>query len=372
MLEEHHALLASAIEELIEREVRPLAAETDEADRLPETALAALAEAGHLGSVLPEPYGSGADILSYVLTVERLAAASPALAWAVVVHVSAAAGIAGSAGDDEHSALLRSLASGERLASFAFTEANAGADFSAIECRAQAADGGYRLTGAKTFISLARRADVFLTLVLAERDGAGAGPTMLLVDRAADGFAAGSPLQGMGMRGIGWGELVFDGCAVPAASLVGEEGKGTRVVYAMARPYLLGAAALGVGIAGGTVELVRAQLREREVKGHPLGDHEALQHRLADLSARVEAARSLAYRSCLDDDWRSPLPFQAKLFASETALDVTRAAMQIGGATAYEHGSAIERMTRDAFALTLHFENNDLLRGFLGRTLLQG
>lgn len=371
MLEEHHALLASAIE-LIEREVRPLAAETDEADRLPETALAALAEAGHLGSVLPEPYGSGADILSYVLTVERLAAASPALAWAVVVHVSAAAGIAGSAGDDEHSALLRSLASGERLASFAFTEANAGADFSAIECRAQAADGGYRLTGAKTFISLARRADVFLTLVLAERDGAGAGPTMLLVDRAADGFAAGSPLQGMGMRGIGWGELVFDGCAVPAASLVGEEGKGTRVVYAMARPYLLGAAALGVGIAGGTVELVRAQLREREVKGHPLGDHEALQHRLADLSARVEAARSLAYRSCLDDDWRSPLPFQAKLFASETALDVTRAAMQIGGATAYEHGSAIERMTRDAFALTLHFENNDLLRGFLGRTLLQG
>lgn len=371
MLEEHHKLLASAIEELIEQEVRPLAAETDEADRLPEAALAALARAGHLGSVLPEPYGAGADLLSYVLTVERLASASPALAWAVVVHVSAAAGIAGFAGE-ESSELLRSLARGERLASFAFTEANAGADFSAIECRAEATAGGYRLTGAKAFISLARRADVFLTLVLAERDGAVAGPTMLLVDREAPGFATGSPLRGMGMRGIAWGELVFDGCAVPASDLVGEEGKGTRVVYAMARPYLLGAAALGVGIAGGTVELVRTQLRQREVKGRPLGDHEALQHRLTDLSARVEAARALAYRSCLDDDPRSPLPFQAKLFASETALDVTRAALQLGGATAYEHGSPIERMTRDAFALTLHFENNDLLRGFLGRTLLQG
>ena len=106
--------------------------------------------------------------------------------------------------------------------------------------------------------------------------------------------------------------------------------------------------------------------------GKTLGGLEALQFRVADLSARLEAARALVYRACGETDPRSVLPFQAKLFASETALDVTRAALQLGGATGFAEDADLQRLARDAFAVPLHFENNDFLRRFVGRTLLGG
>ena len=362
-------LLIESLDGLLKREVAPVAAQIDRDNAFPEAAMAALGKAGYLSCVLPEPYGTGGDLLSYALAVERIAAVSPSLAWAVVVHASATMAIA-SAGDDEQKRrFLPALATGERLASFAFTETSAGADFFAIECAARATGGGYQVRGSKAFISLASRADLFVTLTAAQRDGERVGPTMLLIERESSGFSMGSSLRGMGMRGIGWGELVFDDCHVPGANLLGQEGKGTRVVFGMAGPYLLGAAALGVGIASGAYELTRSHLRERTVNEKPIGGFEALQFRMADLSAKVEAARALVYRACQEEDPRSLLPFQAKLFASEAALDLARAAVQLGGASGYAEGSPIERLARDAFAVTLHFENNDFLRRFLGRTL---
>lgn len=371
MLQEQHRLIVEAIDGLLENEVVPIATAIDREDRFPAGPLAALGAGGYLGGVLPEPYGEGSDLLSFAVVVERAAAASPPLAWAIVVHASAMMAIAGSGSDEQRRRLLPALATGERLASFAFTEANAGADFFAIDCTARAAGDEYLVNGSKAFISMASRADVFVTLVVAERDGERTGPTMLVLERDLEGFATGGSLRGMGMRGIAWGELVLTDCRVPIANLLGQEGKGPRVVYGMAGPYLLGAAALSLGIATAAYESARTHVRDRRVNDQPIGEHEALQFRLAELSAKVEATRSLVYRACLDDDPRSFLPFQAKLFASETALDVTRAAVQLAGATGYVEGSAIERLARDAFAVTLHFENNDFLRSFVGRTLVQ-
>jgi alkylation response protein AidB-like acyl-CoA dehydrogenase len=371
MINADHQHLIEALDDFVAKEVEPVARRIDQRDEFPKSTLSALGAAGYLGSVLPEPHGAGGDLLAFALTVERVAAVSPSLAWAIVVHVSAATAIASSGSEELKTRLLPRLATGEQLASFAFTESEAGADFFAIQSIARTTEAGYELKGAKTFISLAEQADLFVTLVLVERGGEKVGPTMLLVERSASGFATGTRLSGMGMRGIGWGELLFDGCPVSAASRLGEEGKGTRVVVGMAAPYLLGAAALGAGIASGAYEAARSHLRERTVKGTPIGDHEALQFRVADLSAKVEAARALVYRACADTDPRSFLPFQAKLFATETALDVTRVAVQLGGATNYAEGSLIERLARDAYAATLHFENNDFLRAFVGRALVQ-
>jgi alkylation response protein AidB-like acyl-CoA dehydrogenase len=366
-----HGDLSGALDDFVAREVEPVAARTDQHDEFPTNALRGLGAAGYLASALPEPYGGGDGLLPLALSVERIAMVSPSLAWAVVVHVSAAMAIASTGTREQQERRLPRLVTGEDLASFAFTETGAGADFFAIESVARAADDGYEVKGAKAFISLADQADLFVTLTSAEREGERVGPTMLVVERTAPGFSTGSRMRGMGMRGIGWGELLFDQCRVPAADRLGEEGKGIRVVYGMAGPYLVGAAALGAGIAAGAYEAARTHLRERSVKGSPIGDHEALQFRLADLSAKVEAARALVYRACADTDPRSFLPFQAKLFATETALDVTRSAVQLGGASSYVEGSRIERLARDAYAATLHFENNDFLRSFVGRTLVQ-
>ncbi len=363
--------LIDALADFVAREVQPIAPRIDRDDEFPRDALSALGAAGYLGSVLPEPHGGGHGLAPFALTVERIAMVSPSLAWATVVHVSAAMAIASSGTEELKARWLPRLASGEQLASFAFTETGAGADFFAIESTARATDDGYEVKGAKAFISLADQADLFVTLVSAEREGERVGPTMLAVERSAPGLATGSRLRGMGMRGIGWGELLLDGCRVPAGNRLGEEGKGTRVVFGMAGPYLLGAAALGAGIAAGAYEAARAHLRERTVKSSPIGDHQALQFRVADLSAKVEAARALVYRACADTDPRSLLPFQAKLFATEAALDVTRSVVQLGGASNYAEGSLIERLARDAYAATLHFENNDFLRSFVGRTLVQ-
>lgn len=371
MSDTYHDQLAEALDNFVTKEIGPVARQIDQDDEFPSATLAALGAAGYLGSVLPEPHGGGGDLLSFALIIERIAAVSPSLAWAVVVHVSAATAVSSNGSEELKSRLLPDLASGKQLASFAFTESGAGADFFAIESIARATEIGYELRGTKSFISLADRADLFVTLAFAERGGEKVGPTMLLVDRSAGGVSTGSRLRGMGMHGIGWGELLFDGCQVSEGNRLGEEGKGTRVVYGMAGPYLLGAAALGVGIASGAYEAARTHLRDRTVKGKSIGDHEALQFRVADLSAKVEAARSLVYRACTETDPRSFLPFQAKLFATETALDVTRMAVQLGGATNYAEGSLIERLARDAYASTLHFENNDFLRAFVGRTLVQ-
>jgi alkylation response protein AidB-like acyl-CoA dehydrogenase len=371
MSDTDHQQLIAALDDFVKTKVEPVARSIDRHDEFPKSTLSALGKAGYLASVLPEPHGAGEDLAAFALTVERVAAVSPSLAWAIVVHVSAAQAIHSSGTEELKARLLPSLASGEQLASFAFTESGAGADFFAIESVARVTEAGYELKGGKTFISLAEQADVFVTLAFAERDGEKVGPTMLLVERSTTGFATGSSLAGMGMRGVGWGELLFDGCPVPEASRLGEEGKGTRVVFGMAAPYLLGAAALGVGIAAGAYEAARSHLRDRTVKGTSIGDHEALQFRLADLSAKVEAARALVLRACANTDPRSFLPFQAKLFATEAALDVTRAAVQLGGATNYVEGSLIERLARDAYAATLHFENNDFLRAFVGRMLVQ-
>jgi butyryl-CoA dehydrogenase len=367
-----HRDVTEALADFVAREVEPFAARTDQRDEFPENALRALGTAGYLASALPKPHGAGDGLLPFALCVERIAMVSPSLAWATVVHVSAAMAIATTGTRQQQERWLPRLVTGEQLASFAFTETGAGADFFAIESAARAADDGYEVKGAKAFISLAFQADLFVTLTAAEREGESVGPTMLVIERTAPGFSTGSHMRGMGMRGIGWGELLLDGCRVPFGDRLGEEGKGTRVVYGMAGPYLVGAAALGAGIAAGAYEAARSHLRERSVKGSPIGDHEALQFRVADLSAKVEAARALVYRACADKDPRSFLPFQAKLFATETALDVTRSAVQLGGASSYVEGSLIERLARDAYAATLHFENNDFLRGFVGRTLVKG
>ena len=126
MFEDHHALLTATLDDLVEREIRPIAARIDEDDVFPEDGMAVLAGAGHLGSTLPEPYGPGGDLLSYALTVERIAQASPSLAWALVVHVSATMAVANAGTEEQKARLLPSLGSGDRLASFAFTEAGAG------------------------------------------------------------------------------------------------------------------------------------------------------------------------------------------------------------------------------------------------------
>ncbi len=371
MLSEDHRLIAESVDEIVERTVQPIAVETDQSDNFPGGAFEVLGKAGYLGALLPEPHGTGGDLLGYALVVERLAAVSPSLAWAVVVHVSATAAIASTGTDDQRAKYLPTLATGEQLASFAFTEANAGADFFAIDSLVRKEESGCTANGSKSFISLGHHANVFVTLLGFERDGKNLGPTMFLVERDRKGFAVSSSLRGMGIRGIGWGDLVFDDYPLTDADLLGEEGKGTRVVFGMAGPYLLGAAALGLGIAHGAYDSARRHLAERKVKDAPIGDHEALQFRVADLSAKVEAARSLVYRACLDSDPQSFLPFQAKLFATETALDITRAAVQLHGANGYVEGSLIERLARDAYAATLHFENNDFLRSFVGRTLVR-
>ncbi len=373
MLEERHVLVQRAVREVVERAVRPVAARVDREDSFPREALRALGAAGYLGSLVPEPYGGGgADLLSYALTIEALAAVSPSVAWIVVVHSSATMAIAATGTEEQKRRWLPALARGERLASFAFTEANAGADFFAAECTARAAEAGYEVRGSKIFISLATEADCFLVLARTEREAKNVGLSMLVVERGTAGFAVGARLRGMGMRGIGWGEIVLEECRLAEAARLGPEGKGTRAVFGMAGAYLLGAAALALGIADGAYQGFSARLRSRAVAGKMLGGLEALQFRMADLSARLEAARALVYRACGETDPRSVLPFQAKLFASETALDVTRAALQLGGATGFAEDADLQRLARDAFAVPLHFENNDFLRRFVGRTLLGG
>ncbi len=373
MLTEEHTLLRETLQQVVAREVAPRASAIDSQNAFPWEALKALKQVGLFGLLLPESDGgAGRDLLSFALGVECIAASSPSTAWIYVVHTSSTLGIASTGSDEQKNRLLPALVTGDRLATFAFTEPNAGADFAAIEARASRRDEAYVLDGSKCFISLAGEAEVYIVLARTPREEGPPGHSMFVIERATPGFSAEPCHRGMGMGGIAWGELRFDECRIPRENLLGEEGRGMRVLFGMANAYLLGGAALALGVAQGSFSETARHLSERRRKADdpPIGSLEALQFRMADMGAQVEAIRSLVYRACIDEDPRSSLPFAAKLFASETALDIARMALQLQGATGYAVESTTQRLLRDAFAIPLHFENNDFLRRFLGRTLI--
>src|SRR5205807_275068 len=336
----------------------PSAASYEEKKEFPRELFRQLGDMGLAGIPYDERYGGGGQsFLAYLEVIEEIARAYLALAVGMSVHHLCAFGIHEFGSEDLKQRYLPRLFSGEWLGAYALSEASSGSDAAALKTRAEpGADAEpYRLTGSKRFISHAGEAECYL--VMARTGGEGPqGISAFVVEKGWDGFDFGRLEDKMGWQSSPMRELLFEGCEVPAANLVGEEGIGFTVALAALDGGRLGISACSTGLAQAALDAAIGFTKERRQFGRPVAEFEAVQFMLADMATEIEAARRLYREVARARDAGEPSgtgASMAKLFASDVAMRVTTDAVQLHGGYGYMAEYAVERYMREAKALQI-------------------
>ena len=368
-LSPQHSTFRSAVREIAQGVVRPLAEEVDREHRYPDEAVRAAIEAGLMGVLIPREYGgAGLDALAFELCIEELAQACASTAVIVDVHTSVGTEPILLFGDDEQKKKwLPRLATGEILGAFALTEPSSGSDAASLKTSARRNGAGYVLNGSKVFITNIGRAGLYVVFARTGPDERAAGVTAFLVPADAPGVRIGQVFDKMGLNGSPTGELLLENVSVPAANRLGREGQGFQVAMRALDSGRIGISGQALGIAQAAVDEARDLMRG---SGHEQGDD----FTLADMATRVESARLLAYHAA----WRCSrgVPFtreasMAKLHCTDTAMQIALDALQIAGKDGARQGSPFERHVRDAKALQIYEGSNQVQRVVIARQLVR-
>ena len=362
-LSKQQQMVQKMYREFAENEVKPLAKKVDAEEYFPKENVEKMGKLGMMGIYFPtEVGGAGGDVLSYVMAVEELSKVCGTTGVIVSAHTSLCAAPIYENGTPEQKAkYLPKLCSGEWLGAFGLTEPGAGTDAQGQQTIAKE-DGDYWvLNGSKIFITNAGFADVFIVIAVTDNvlDKRGR-PTKLcsafIVERTDPGFSVGKAEDKMGIRGSSTCELIFEDCRIPKDRMLGVRGKGFQLAMATLDGGRIGIASQALGIAEGALEETVAYVKERKQFGRAIAAFQNTQFELAEMKARVEAAKYLVYAAALKKQQAmdgakvrySVEAAQAKLIAARTASDVTRRCLQLFGGYGYTRDYPIERMMRDA------------------------
>ena len=356
--------------------IAPAAGERDRNGTFPREAIETLGDAGLLGMVVSEKNG-GADASrrAFAMFATELARACASTALVAVSHVIAEKAIEAAATDLVKKKWLPQMTAGRALGAFAVHEPNSGSNAGAITTKAEKEGNEYVVNGSKFFITSAGEADVYLVLVRTDPEKGPQGMSTLLIERDASGLSFGQPEDKMGLRSTSSREMFFNNCRVPETNLLGVEGGGLQVISQNVIGWgFLGAAGISVGIAKSSVDLAVQHAKERTIAGQSIGAHQAVQSLITDMIIQSEAAEALL-SACADKADASPASaningFKAKLFASESAVEVTNKAIQVMGGHGYCRDYTVERLFRDARGLTLHFKTSEWLRQDIAKAAL--
>jgi alkylation response protein AidB-like acyl-CoA dehydrogenase len=352
--------------------VVPSVASYEEKKEFPRELFRQAAEMGLAGIPYEEAYGGGGQpYLHYLTVLEEVATGSLPLAVSLSVHHLCAFGIHEFGSEDLKQRYLPRLFSGEWLGAYALTEASSGSDAASLRTRADRRTNHYLLTGSKRFITHAGEAEVYLVMARTGPEGP-EGISAFVVDKERQGLEFGKLEEKMGWHSSPMREVLFEGCEVPAADLVGEEGIGFRIALAALDGGRLGIAACSVGLAQAALDASVAFTRDREQFGRPVIANQAVQFMLADMAVGVEASRRLyrevaRARDAGEDD--SVGASMAKVLASDTAMRVTTDAVQLHGGYGYMQEYPVERFMREAKALQIVEGTNQVQRMIIGRDL---
>ncbi len=349
----------------------PQAAALDREDRFPAEAFEALAAEGFAGLCVPEIYGgAGADFLAYVLLLEEVSRADAGFGATLAVHTSAGTlPILDYGTEDQRRRWVPPLARGEKIGCFALTEPAAGSDAAAIEAVAEPAEGGYRLTGHKQWITNGRVASTMLVFARAP-----AGVTAFVVPMDAEGISFGVHARKMGVISATTDDVRLDNVFVPEEDRLGEEGHGLRVALGTLDGGRIGIAAQAVGIAEAAFRYAARYAAERSTFGKPIAEHQAVAFKLADMQTGVQAARLLTYEAAWMKDRgmrHTEAGARAKLFASRVANEVTYEAVQVLGGHGYMKDHPVERHYRDARVTEIYEGTSEIQRLVISRGILQ-
>ncbi|HBA85760.1 MAG TPA: acyl-CoA dehydrogenase [Verrucomicrobia bacterium] len=364
------------VRRIAKERIAPTAGERDGNGAFPREAIEVLADGGLLGMVVSEKYG-GADAsrTALALLATELGRACASTALVTVSHIIAEKAIETAATDFVRGKWLPKMMAGRALGAFAVHESNSGSNAGAITTTARCDGDEYIVNGSKFFITSAGEADVYLVLVRTDPDKNPQGTSALLVEKETQGLSFGRAEDKMGLRSSSSREMFFNDCRVPVANLLGVEGRGLQVIGQNVIGWgFFGAAGISVGIACAAVDLAVKHAAERTIASDPIGVHQAVQSLIADMIIQSEAAETLL-ASCVSKADASPTSamingFKTKLFASESAVEITNKAIQIMGGHGYCRDYTVERLFRDARGLTLHFKTSEWLRQDIAKAAL--
>jgi butyryl-CoA dehydrogenase len=352
-LSKEQELVRQMVREFAINEVKPIAAEIDETEQFPMENVKKMAKLGFLG--LPfkkEVGGAGGDTLSYIIAVEELSKVCGTTGVILSAHVSLCASVIDAFGTPaQKEKYLPRLASGERIGAFGLTEPNAGTDAAGQQTTAVLEGDHYVLNGSKIFITNGGVAETFIIFAMTDRSKGVKGISAFIVEKSFPGFSIGKVENKLGIRASSTTELVMENCIVPKENLLGQEGKGFGIAMKTLDGGRIGIAAQALGIAEGAFEEAVNYMKERKQFGKPISAFQGMQWLMAELEVKIEAAKLLTYKAAWLKDQGLPYAVEAaraKLYASETAMEVTTKVVQVFGGYGYTKEYPVERMMRDA------------------------
>ena len=381
VLNEEHHMIREMVREFAQKEIAPVAAEYDEKGTFPLPVIRKMGELGLMGIEIPEEYGgAGLDTLSYVIAMEEVAKADVATSTIMSVNNSLYGyGILRFGTEEQKQKFLTPVASGQAIGAYALTEPQSGSDAANMKTRAVLSDDGthYIINGRKSWITSGPVADYFVIFAMTDPEKRHRGVTAFLVEGDTPGLIRGKVEPKLGIRASATSELFFEDMKVPVENVLGEPGMGFKIAMAILDVGRIGIAAQALGVAEAALEASINWAREREAFGHKIGEFQGIQWKIADMQTRIEAARGLIYNAAMAKERAKKTgerftleASMAKLFASETAMFCTHAAVQIHGGMGYSKELPIERYFRDAKITEIYEGTSEIQRLVIARLVL--
>ena len=373
LTEEQKSIQALAAR-IAREKIRPVRARLDETEEFPWEILKELADTGIFGLYIPKEYGGmGGGIFENCLAVEKLAEACVGVATSFAASGLGAYPILLHGSEELKRKYLPQIASGKRLAAFGLTEPGAGSDVSGIRTTAVKDGDHYIIDGTKQWITNGGEAEIYSVLAITDRAKGARGASFFVVEKGDPGFSFGKKEEKLGIRASTTRELIFRGCRIPKDRLIAREGMGFIVAmktFDKSRP---GIGALGVGLAQGALDVSVEYARKRVQFEKPIINLQAIQHKLADMAIKTEAARALVYSIAryMDTEPNDGGKYAAiaKVFCGDTAMEVATKAMQVFGGYGLLEDYPVEKMMRDAKILQIYEGTNEIQRNIIGQEL---
>ena len=380
-LSKKHEMARQLFKDFAENEVKPLAQEIDEEHRFPRETVEKMAKAGFMGIPVPKELGGqGCDPLTYAMCVEELSKVCGTTGVIVSAHTSLCVDPIQTFGTDAQKAkYLPDLCSGKKLGAFGLTEPGAGTDAQGCQTKAVLDGDEWVLNGSKCFITNGEVADVYIIIAITsvtedKRGRKKKNFSAFIVEKGAPGFSFGTKEKKMGIRGSSTYELIFEDCRIPKDALLGPEGKGFPIAMHTLDGGRIGIAAQALGIAEGALDATIAYVKERKQFGRTIAQQQNTQFQLADMAAKIDAAKFLVYRAAMAKATQKVYSVEAakaKLFAAETAMDVTTRCVQLFGGYGYIREYDVERMMRDAKITEIYEGTSEVQRMVISGALLK-
>jgi butyryl-CoA dehydrogenase len=369
-------LFLQMIREFAVSEVKPLAAEVDDLERFPMETVEKMSKLGIMGIPVPVQYGgAGGTNEMYAMAVEELSRVCATTGVIVSAHTSLCiAPILEHGTEEQKQQFLPKLASGEWIGAFGLTEANAGTDAAGQQTTAVLDGDEYILNGSKIFITNAGPAHVYIVMAMTDKSKGTRGISAFIVEGDTPGFSVGKKEKKLGIRGSATCELIFENCRIPKANLLKKEGSGFGIAMKTLDGGRIGIAAQALGIAQGAMDETVNYVKERKQFGRALSKFQNTQFELANMENKVYASRLMVRAAASAKDAKEPYSVKAahaKLFAAETAMEVTTKAIQLHGGYGYTREYPVERMMRDAKITEIYEGTSEVQKMVIAANLLK-